>query len=35
LRGVIHQELLENFREIFAGRGLEGLPPVTGCNVES
>jgi myo-inositol-1(or 4)-monophosphatase len=28
---LIHQELLENFREIFAGRGLEALPPVRGC----
>jgi myo-inositol-1(or 4)-monophosphatase len=26
---LIHQELLDNFREIFAGRGLEVLPPVT------
>ena len=24
--GLIHEELLENFAEIFAGRGLEGLP---------
>ena len=26
--GVIHAEVLENFREIFAGRGLEPLPSV-------
>ena len=24
--GVIHEEVLEQFREIFAGRGLEPLP---------
>jgi myo-inositol-1(or 4)-monophosphatase len=24
--GVIHEEVLANFREIFAGRGLEPLP---------
>jgi myo-inositol-1(or 4)-monophosphatase len=24
--GLIHDELIENFREIFAGRGLEPLP---------
>jgi len=27
--GIIHEELLRNFREIFAGRGLEELPSVT------
>jgi myo-inositol-1(or 4)-monophosphatase len=27
--GRIHQELLENFREIFAGRGLEELPSLS------
>ena len=32
---LIHHELLENFHEIFAGRGLEELPPVTGCKVQS
>jgi myo-inositol-1(or 4)-monophosphatase len=26
--GVIHDELLQNFREIFAGRGLEALPSI-------
>jgi myo-inositol-1(or 4)-monophosphatase len=26
--GIIHEELLQNFREIFAGRGLEELPSV-------
>jgi hypothetical protein len=24
--GLLHEELMENFREIFAGRGLDPLP---------
>jgi myo-inositol-1(or 4)-monophosphatase len=31
---LIHQELLENFREIFAGRGLEALPLIPDYGAE-
>jgi myo-inositol-1(or 4)-monophosphatase len=32
---VIHQELMDNFREIFAGRGLEDLPSVAEYKAQS
>jgi myo-inositol-1(or 4)-monophosphatase len=32
--GIIHAELLENFRQIFAGRGLDELPSIADFNAQ-